>query len=192
MNTEIRQRFFSSKDQKWATPKGLFRRFDNVFRFKLDPCAVEKTAKCKIFFTPKTDGLKQQWHKIGNAFVNPPFSKELYIWVKKSYLESKKGIVVVMLIPARTDTRAWHDFIFPNARILFIKGRITFEDQREGVKPHSDPAFFPSALIVFGELSKGYPIKELQDLGYWMSNDFKKFDGVLLKWKGEKKLTHPL
>jgi len=105
MQDETRKRFFSSSDQTWATPPELFKRFDEVFSFTLDPCAHPTTAKCKKFFTKDDDGLKQEWHKIGNTFVNPPFSRELALWIAKSYEESQKGIIVAMLIPARPDTK---------------------------------------------------------------------------------------
>lgn len=167
MDENTRKRFFSSKDQKWATPKWLFDRFNEVFSFKLDPCCVPKTAKCSIYYTPDDDGLKQDWAKIGNAFVNPPYSRDLPKWVEKSYLESEKGIIVGMLIPARPDTKAWHKYCLQFGIILFLKGRIIFEDQRDKPMKNLNPAFFPSALVVFGK-TKGFEIEKLKDLGYWM------------------------
>lgn len=167
MKEDTRKRFFSSEDQKWATPKNIFERFDKVFKFKLDPCCVPKTAKCLKFYTPEDDGLKQHWSEIGNAFVNPPFSRELKSWIKKGYEESKKGIVVAMLIPARPDTKAWHSYCLKYGKILFIRGRITFEDQREKPMEKLNPAFFPSALVVFGDIKK-YKLKKLNDLGIWI------------------------
>jgi site-specific DNA-methyltransferase (adenine-specific) len=168
MKDEQRLRFFSSQDQCWATPPDLFKRFDEVFSFSLDPCAHPLTAKCQKFFTKEDDGLAQNWHEVGNSFVNPPFSKELPLWIKKSYEESLKGIVVALLIPARPDSKAWHEYILPHAKILFIKGRITFLDQRENVPIHNNPAFFPSALVVFGY--EGGELGKLNDLGIWVSS----------------------
>lgn len=167
MDKETRLRFFSSDDQRWATPKPLFDRFNEVFNFKLDPCCSHKTAKCEKHFTVDEDGLKQSWFAEGNTYVNPPFGKKLYDWVAKSYYESIKGIIVADLIPSRTDTRAWHDFCF-KGNILFIKGRIRFEDQRDVSVKDNNPAFFPSALVVFGDISK-YDIHKLDDLGVWVS-----------------------
>ncbi len=171
MDEETRLRFFSSEDQRWATPKWLFNRFDAVFHFLLDPCASAKTAKCRIFFTEKEDGLKQPWHRIGNAFVNPPFSKELSKWIKKAYEESTRGIVVCLLIPVRTDTLAWHAYCLPHANIFFIRGRITFEDQRDKPMEKLNPAFFPSALVVFGNV-EGLDLNRLSDLGCWLTQGF--------------------
>lgn len=174
MKDETRQRFFSSQDQKWATPKWLFDRFDEVFKFKLDPCCSDKTAKCTIHFTEKEDGLKQDWHSIGNTFVNPPFSRELPMWIKKSFDEAMKGIIVAMLIPARPDTQAWHTYCLRHGKILFIKGRITFEDQRDKPMEKLNPAFFPSALVVFGNVY-GYNLHKVEDLGKWL--EYKQFQG---------------
>ncbi len=150
MNKETRQKFFSSENQKWCTPQNFFDRLNEVFNFKLDPCCVPETAKCKIYFTPKEDGLKQEWNKIGNAFVNPPFSRALPLWVQKYYEESLKGICVVMLIPARTDTAYFQNYCF-KGNILFIKGRLKFIDaERNTPKEKQTSAFFPSAVVVFG------------------------------------------
>lgn len=167
MDEATRNRFFSSDDQSWATPQPLFDRFNQVFDFKLDPCCSHKTAKCKAYYTEKDNGLEQDWYETGNTFVNPPFSRELKYWIQKSYIESTKGIIVADLIPARPDTYAWHTYCLPYAKILFIKGRITFEDQSERVKTHKNPAFFPSALVVFGNTT-GYGLYRLNDLGTWV------------------------
>ena len=91
MQDDTRKRFFSSSDQTWATPPAFFKRLDDVFHFKLDPCASSKTAKCAKFFTKEDDGLKQDWATIGNTFVNPPFGRELPAWIEKSYDEAQGG-----------------------------------------------------------------------------------------------------
>ena len=67
------------------------------------------------------------------VFMNPPYGREIKYWVEKAYRESIKGAVVVCLIPARTDTSYWHDYIFPFADdIRFIRGRLKF-GKTEGV-----------------------------------------------------------
>lgn len=167
MDTNTRLRFFSSDDQRWATPQPLFDRFDKVFKFKLDPCCSHKTAKCDMHFTILENGLKQPWHRIGNTYINPPFGRELYQWVEKSYFESREGIISAMLIPARPDTRAWHDFCLKHGTILFIKSRIKFEDQRDVEQKSTSNAFFPSSLVVFGDI-ESYPYHDLDDLGVWV------------------------
>ena len=138
MNTDV---MFSSKDQTWETPQNLFDKLDKEFNFTLDVCATDETAKCNNYFTPKENGLIQEWR--GNCWMNPPYGREIGIWIKKAWKESKKGAKVVCLIPARTDTKYWHEYIFTYAaEIRFIKGRIKF-----GNSKNSAP--FPSALVIF-------------------------------------------
>lgn len=87
----------------WTTPQDFFDELDKEFHFTLDPCALPETAKCKAFFTPDDDGLKQSWG--GQVvFCNPPYGREVGKWVKKCYDESRNGAIVALLIPARTNT----------------------------------------------------------------------------------------
>lgn len=135
---------FSSKDMTWETPHELFNEINKEFNFTLDPCCVPTTAKCEKFYTPIENGLIQDWSK-EIAFVNPPYGREIGDWVKKSHEESLKGATVVMLIPARTDTRWFHEYIYNNAEIRFMKGRVKF--LQEGQK--KDAAPFPTMLVIF-------------------------------------------
>ena len=134
---------FSSANEVWTTPQDLFDELNREFGFNLDPCALPENAKCEKYFTPNDDGLTQCWGGY-TVFCNPPYGRKLYDWVKKSYDESKKpGTTVVMLIPARTDTRYFHDFIYHKAKeIRFIKGRLKF-----GAAKNSAP--FPSMIVIF-------------------------------------------
>ena len=141
MNNDL---MFSSEDMTWETPMHLFNSMDKEFNFTLDPCCVEKTAKCDKFFTPKENGLIQDWSK-DVCFVNPPYGREITHWVEKSYLEHLKGATVVMLIPARTDTKWFHNWIYNKAEIRFIKGRIKFLTNGK-IK---DSAPFPSMIVIF-------------------------------------------
>lgn len=136
---------FSSNYLDWGTPKNLYEALYKEFRFTLDPCCTEKTAKCAWFFTPEQDGLKQSWE--GHlVFMNPPYGRQIGRWIKKAYLESKKqGTWVVCLVPARTDTKWWWDYCI-KGEIRFLKGRIKFEDNGK----ESNSATFPSAVVIFG------------------------------------------
>ena len=84
--------------------------------------------------------------KIGgghNVFCNPPYAREIAKWVKKAYEESlKPNTLVVMLIPARTDTAYFHDFIYHKAEIRFVRGRLHFNESKQG-------APFPSMVVIF-------------------------------------------
>lgn len=140
MNTDI---MFSSKTDLWETPQSFYDELDKEFQFTLDPCATPENAKCKMFFTKEMNGLTQNWG--GNrVFCNPPYGKEIGKWVKKAYEESKKSnTTVVMLIPARTDTAYFHDYIYHQAKeIRFVKGRLKFGQSKNA-------APFPSMVVVF-------------------------------------------
>lgn len=131
----------SSNTPEWATPMAFFKELDKEFHFTLDPCSTHENAKCEKHYTKEDDGLKQDWGG-QSVFCNPPYGRELPKWVKKCYDESKKGSLVVMLIPARTDTRWFHDWIYGKAEIRFIKGRLKFGDSKQS-------APFPSMVVIF-------------------------------------------
>lgn len=140
MNTNL---MFSSNTDMWSTPQYLFDSLNKEFHFTLDPCATKQNAKCNKYYTKDDDGLKKNWS--GEiVFCNPPYGRQLEKWVEKSFLESKKkNTKVVMLIPARTDTRWFHDFIYNKAKeIRFIRGRIKF-----GNAKYNAP--FPSMVVIF-------------------------------------------
>ena len=139
MNTKL---MFSSNDETWATPQDFFDKLNDEFHFTLDPCCSKQTAKCEKYYTIVENGLIQDWSG-ETVFCNPPYGREIYDWVKKCSLEAKKDdTTVVMLIPARTDTRYFHEFIYNKSEIRFIKGRLKF-----GNAKNSAP--FPSMVVVF-------------------------------------------
>ena len=140
MNTKL---MFSSNTDLWATPQSFYDKLNDEFRFNLDPCATSENAKCEKYFTKEVNGLNQNWggHKV---FCNPPYGRELSKWVKKAYEESlKPNTKVVMLIPARTDTKYFHEYIYHKAKeIRFLKGRLKFGDSKNS-------APFPSMVVIF-------------------------------------------
>ena len=137
MNNKV---LFSSNSNEWATPQWLFDELNKEFNFTLDPCATKENAKCKKFYSLLEDGLKQNWSD-ETVFCNPPYGREIGKWVKKSYEESKNG-TVVMLIPSRTDTKWFHDYIYNKKEVRFLKGRLKFGDSKNS-------APFPSMIVVF-------------------------------------------
>lgn len=133
---------FSSATNEWATPQDFFDKLNMQFDFNLDPCATAENAKCEKFFTIEDNGLEQDWSKY-RVFCNPPYGRGLKDWVRKAYEESKKGALVVMLIPARTDTSYWHDYVVGGgADVRYLRGRLKF-----GGSENSAP--FPSALVMW-------------------------------------------
>lgn len=132
---------YSRNSDEWSTPDDIFKKLDAEFKFNLDPCATKENAKCQRFFTKKDDGLKMSWGG-QRVFCNPPYS-EISVWVEKAYKESlKDNTVVVMLVPSRTDTRYFHDYIYHRTEIRFVKGRLRFS----GAKYNAP---FPSMIVIF-------------------------------------------
>lgn len=136
----------SSKKMDWCTPKDFFDTLDKEFHFVLDAAATDKTAKCPLYYTPETDGLSQSWNCGGSVFCNPPYGRKIGKWVRKAYEESKSGATIVLLIPARTDTRYFHEYIYGKAQIRFVCGRLRFTDDDGNVV---GPAPFPSMVVIY-------------------------------------------
>lgn len=138
MNTQV---MFSSASDDWATPDAFFKKLDDEFAFDIDVCASEKNAKCKKYFTILDDGLSQEW--AGTCWMNPPYGKVIGEWIKKAYNSAKNGAVIVGLLPARTDTKWFHEYIYGKAEIRFVRGRLKF-----GGCKNSAP--FPSMVVIWG------------------------------------------
>jgi len=131
---------FSSKDQTWSTPQDFYDKLDEEFNFTLDPCCSKETAKCDKYYTEETDGLAHSWDG-ETVFMNPPYGRVIGNWIKKA-TEIKNG-TVVCLIPSRTDTRYFHNYLYQkeNVELRFLKGRLKF-----GGAKNSAP--FPSLLAI--------------------------------------------
>ena len=129
---------------EWATPHDLFNELDAEFHFTLDPCASAENAKCAKFYTREDDGLAQSWAG-ERVFMNAPYGREASNWVAKAYFESQYAEVIVALLPARTDTRWFHDFVYGKAEIRFLKGRVKFIGPNGTV----GSATFPSMIVVW-------------------------------------------
>lgn len=130
---------FSSQSNEWYTPQDFFDSLDREFHFTLDVAATVENTKCTRFFSCSDDGLAHSWDN-EIVWCNPPYGREIKKWVKKA--SEAKGGVVVMLIPARTDTSYFHDYIYGKAEVRFIRGRLKF-----GGSTNSAP--FPSMVVVF-------------------------------------------
>ena len=142
MNSKVQKVIFSSESGVWSTPQDFFDKLNWRFGpFDLDPCATLHNTKCVNFFTELENGLEKDWGGF-TVFVNPPYNN-MKDWARKCHEESRKpDTKVVLLCPARTDTRYWHDFIMKASEIHFVKGRLKF-----GNSKNSAP--FPSAVVVF-------------------------------------------
>lgn len=139
MNTAA---MFSSKKTDWETPQDFFTQLDEEFHFTLDPAASDENHKCHRYYTKERDGLKRDWQG-ETVFCNPPYGREIGHWVKKGHMEARdEKTTVVMLLPARTDTKWFHDHIYGKAEIRFIKGRLKFGNGK-GSAP------FPSMVVIW-------------------------------------------
>lgn len=143
---------YSSNKDEWETPPEIFDPLDAEFDFDLDPCATKENRKCQMYFDKQRDGLSNPWFNKGLttcAFINPPYSN-LREWIAKSAEEARKGMTCVILIPSRTDTKAWHTYIYdakrwrfrPGVEVRFLPGRVKFVGGE-----HCAP--FPSCIVIF-------------------------------------------
>lgn len=132
---------FSRKSDEWETPQAFYNELNKEFNFTLDPCATDNNHKCERYFTIEENGLNQNWGG-ERVWCNPPYS-EIAKWCEKAFYETKQeNTIVVMLIPSRTDTRYFHDYIYNRTEIRFVKGRLKFGDQ-------TGSAPFPSMVVIF-------------------------------------------
>tara|TARA_A100001391_G_C5073854_1_gene278804 strand:- start:1167 stop:1601 length:435 start_codon:yes stop_codon:yes gene_type:complete len=138
----MNQVHFSSQTDDWYTPQYIIDDVKNKYNLKnfdLDPCCNLENKKALVGFYKKDDGLSKNW--FGDVWMNPPYGRVIGRWIKKAYEESQKGCTVYCLIPSRTDTKWWHDYVM-KGDVTFYRGRIKF-----GGSKNSAP--FPSALVIF-------------------------------------------
>ena len=127
----MNQVLFSSTSDHWETPKELFYELDSEFLFNFDPCPL----------LAEESGLLVQWS--GRVFCNPPYSK-IADFLRKGlfFLAAEKVKILVYLLPARTDTKWFHDYCMKAKEIRFLRGRLKF-----GNALHNAP--FPSMVVIF-------------------------------------------
>jgi phage N-6-adenine-methyltransferase len=137
MNNDL---MFSSNTDLWSTPQAFFDKLNMAFKFTIDVCALPDNAKCDQYYTHDKNGLEQEW--TGTCWMNPPYGRGIAAWVEKAYKSAKEsGATVVCLLPARVDTRWWHDYC-ANGEVHFLKGRLKLGNA-------TNCAPFPSAVVVF-------------------------------------------
>ncbi len=141
---------YSSASDEWETPQKLFADLDREFGFALDVCATKENTKCKVWYTEEQNALNRNWIATGPAWMNPPYGRQIGQWIAKAKGESGRGVTVVCLLPARTDTRWFHDHCWnierdkprTNVEVRFLKGRLKFGTAKAG-------APFPSMVVIF-------------------------------------------
>lgn len=148
---------FSKKSDNWSTPQWVYDQLNEEFRFQIDCAALRENSKCDLYFGPDVlppynDALTNDWttgRPPFHCWLNPPYSR-VREFIAKAAEEAQKGCTVVCLVPARTDTRWWHQHVWdvsrhgprPGVEVRFIPGRLKFGDS-------ANSAPFPSVVIVF-------------------------------------------
>ena len=142
---------FSSKTDEWETPQDFFEALNNEFQFDIDVCATSDNAKCEKFFSPQFNALIREWH--GVCWMNPPYDKNIGLWIQKAYETAQKGYTVVCLIQGRSsDTKWWHDYVMRASEIRYIKDRLHF-----GLNGKFSRANISSIIVMFGPFCQGPP-----------------------------------
>lgn len=79
------------------------------------------------------------------VFCNPPYGRNIGDWIRKASQEaSKPDTLVVLLVPARTDTRWFQNHILHRAEVRFLPGRLKYEVNGQA----GEAAPFPSMIVV--------------------------------------------
>ena len=146
---------FSSADDTWTTPRDLFDELNREFNFVLDAAALKSSALCLKWYGPDhddetmRDALSADWvtdSAGGVVFFNPPYGRQIGKFMEKANREARRGAFIVSLIPSRTDTNWWHEFVI-HWEIRFIRGRLKFGNL-------NNPAPFASAIVVMNGRSE--------------------------------------
>jgi site-specific DNA-methyltransferase (adenine-specific) len=127
----------SHNTTEWSTPQDFFDKLNEKYHFTLDVAASEENHKCDRYYTKEENGLAQPWE--GVIWCNPPYGKDELNWVIKAISCKNK---VVMLLPVKTSTDCWHDFIVPFGKVTFIRDKLKFGG-------YSHKAMFDSMLVEF-------------------------------------------
>ncbi len=142
----VDQALFSSNSSAWVTPDWLWEELDIEFEFDLDAAASAENTKVSFYYTEEDDALVQPWYNreqgVRSIWVNPPYGRGIVNWVKKAFVESQRGATVIVLLPARTDTIWFHDWVLGRAEIRFLRGRLKFSNAENS-------APFPSMVIIY-------------------------------------------
>ena len=157
---------FSKASDEWETPQWLFDLLNKEFDFQIDIAATQENTKCIGYFDKETNALTSEWISddydeddipiaggFYKFFLNPPYS-QIAAFMKKAYEESLKGATVVCLIPCRTDTKYWHNYVMQAQEIRFVKGRLKFNNRtlpswKSDGSHKLSSATFPSCVVIF-------------------------------------------
>ena len=147
---------FSSNKEDWGTPPEIWNSLNGKYEFQLDAAtSKDNPLGTKYFYTSETDGLNRSNKWYNPTYINPPYGRGIMGWVERANEEQLNGITTVMLLPARTDTKWFHEFVYNNSHVkyLFLRGRLKmFNHESKCYSKNSAP--FPSMIVYFfGEQS---------------------------------------
>lgn len=149
-----------SKRSDWGTPPAIYHALDKEFDFTVDVAASPENAKHVKYVTLDVDALRMPWY--GRVFCNPPYGRKLADWVKKARLEClERETIVVMLLPARTGNRWFHDYVLPFAEIRFIQGRLSYTLKKGNAVKHGRSPFDSMVCIYRPGQSEGNGVRQL-------------------------------
>ena len=174
MNNDL---MFSSKKNDWDTPQWLFDHLNEEYKFALDCCAESESTKCEEYISKEENALTIDWSKKvskgKSVWMNSPYGRTIHLWMKMAVEKSLKNYRIVCLLPSRTDTKYWHNYVTKACKIKFIKGRLIFGSDKywewvweqkciDGKKNKlykkygkKNAAPFPSAIAIFDQKEKG-------------------------------------
>lgn len=147
---------FYNSSKEWEAPETLFQPLKKEFNIMLDVCASAENTKCKAYIDRKLNSFNTSWFTLVEqikqeetvaVWMNPPYGRGIDKWVKKAHEEAGKGVTVVALLPARTDTSWFHNYIYNKHEVRFLKGRVKFVDAKA-------PVPFPSMIVIFKPTKK--------------------------------------
>lgn len=140
---------FSSASEDWGTPPEEFEKWNSIYDFVLDAAASDSNALCPKYFTKDQNALEQAWAPYKRVWLNPPYGKNIELWVRKAYEESQKGCLVVCLLPARTGRKWWHKWVLNKAHIDYHEGHLHFVKLQDGPPRTVGPAPMPTAIVTY-------------------------------------------
>ena len=131
-----------SELSNWRTPDWLFEALNNHFNFQADVCANDTNYLCDKYFTMEKSCFDNDWDYMN--FMNPPYGRQIGKFIERAYLQwTRHGRMTVALLPSRTDTKWFHNYIYNKSDYYFVRGRLRFNDQ-----PNHAP--FPSMIVLWG------------------------------------------
>jgi len=143
---KVDQSWFNAKSVEYETPDEIFQPLEKEFGMTLDVSATNENAKCKKFLTIDDDGLACEWDN--KNWMNPPFGRVMQKWVRKAHAEFQNGKMTVALIPARTNTKWWHECVQDIAEVRFIRGEVKFKGFERGL-------WMPMCIVIWNPANAG-------------------------------------